>query len=59
MLKFYVDLGVLDKHDYLRQKQNLDNTNIQNIFFQLKTIRMAIEKITEEIRNYEHDVWNF
>ena len=34
MLKFYVDLGVLDKHDYLRQKQNLDNTNIQNIFFQ-------------------------
>ena len=49
MLKFYVDLGVLDKHDYLRQKQNLDNTNIQNIFFQLKTIRMAIEKITEEI----------
>lgn len=49
MLKFYVDLGVLDKHDYLRQKQNLDNTNIQNIFFQLKTIRMAIEKIAEEI----------
>ena len=49
MLKFYVDLGVLDKHDYLKQKQQLDNTNIQNIFFQLKTIRMAIEKIAEEI----------
>jgi hypothetical protein len=49
MLKFYVDLGVIDKNEYLTQKQILDNTNIQNIFFQLKTIRMAIEKITEEI----------
>jgi hypothetical protein len=49
MLKFYVDLGILDKHDYIKQKQALDNSNIQNIFFQLKTIRMAIEKIAEEI----------
>lgn len=49
MLKFYVDLGIIDKHDYLKQKQTLDNSNIQNIFFQLKTIRMAIEKIAEEI----------
>ena len=49
MLKFYVDLGVIDKHEYLKEKQSLDNSNIQNIFFQLKTIRMAIEKIAEEI----------
>lgn len=49
MLKFYVDLGVLDKNEYLSEKQKLDNTNIQNIFFQLKTLRMALEKITEEI----------
>lgn len=49
MLQFYVDLGVIDKVDYLKQKQILDNTNIQNIFFQLKTIRMALEKIAEEI----------
>ena len=49
MLKFYVDLGVIDNHEYLKQKQALDNTNIQNIFFQLKTLRMAIEKIAEEI----------
>jgi hypothetical protein len=49
MLQFYVDLGVIDKHEYFKQKQALDNTNIQNIFFQLKTIRMAIEKIAEEI----------
>ena len=49
MLKFYVDLGVIEKHDYIKQKQLLDNSSIQNIFFQLKTIRMAIEKIAEEI----------
>ena len=49
MLQFYVDLGVIDKHEYFKQKQALDNINIQNIFFQLKTIRMAIEKIAEEI----------
>jgi hypothetical protein len=49
MLKFYVDLGVIDTNEYLKQKQVLDNSNIQNIFFQLKTIRMAIEKIAEEI----------
>lgn len=49
MLKFYVDLGIMDQNDYLKQKQVLDNSNIQNIFFQLKTLRMAIEKIAEEI----------
>mgnify|MGYP003342886812 CR=1 FL=1 len=49
MLRFYVDLGVIEKHDYIKQKQMLDNSSIQNIFFQLKTIRMAIEKIAEEI----------
>jgi hypothetical protein len=49
MLKFYVDLGVIEKHEYVKQKQILDNSSIQNIFFQLKTIRMAIEKIAEEI----------
>jgi hypothetical protein len=49
MLKFYVDLGVIEKHEYIKQKQILDNSSIGNIFFQLRTIRMAIEKIAEEI----------
>lgn len=49
MLQFYVDLGVIEPNEYLKQKQILDNVSIQNIFFQLKTLRMAIEKITEEI----------
>lgn len=49
MLKFYVDLGVINNDEYIKQKQTLDNTNIKNIMFQLKTLRMAIEKIAEEI----------
>jgi hypothetical protein len=40
MLKFYVDLGVIEKHEYIKQKQILDNSSIGNIFFQLKTIRI-------------------
>ena len=49
LMKFYVDLGVIDSVEYVDQKRKLDNTNIQNIFFQLKTIKFALEKITEEI----------
>lgn len=49
LFKFYVDLGVIDRHEYFKHKQTLDNANISNIFFQLNTIKMAIEKIAEEI----------
>ena len=49
LFKFYVDLGVIDRHEYFKHKQALDNANISNIFFQLNTIKMAIEKIAEEI----------
>jgi hypothetical protein len=49
LFDFYVDLGVIDRHEYFKHKQALDNANISNIFFQLNTIKMAIEKIAEEI----------
>jgi hypothetical protein len=49
MLKAYVDLGIIEKSDYVKQKQLVDNSSIQNILFQLKTIRMAIENIAEQI----------
>ena len=49
LFEFYVDLGVIDRHEYFKHKQALDNANISNIFFQLNTIKMAIEKIAEEI----------
>jgi hypothetical protein len=49
MLKAYVDLGILEKSEYVKQKQIIDNSSIQNILFQLKTIRMAIENLAEQI----------
>jgi len=49
LFKFYVDLGLLTSHDYVKQKKELDNMNIETLFFQHKTIRMAIERIMEEI----------
>jgi hypothetical protein len=49
LFKFYVDLGLLTTHDYVKQKKELDNMNIETLFFQHKTIKMAIERIMEEI----------
>jgi hypothetical protein len=49
LFKFYVDLGLLTSHDYVKQKKELDNMNIETLFFQHKTIKMAIERIMEEI----------
>ena len=49
LFKFYVDLGLITQHDYLKQKKDLDNMNIETMFFQHKTIKMAIERIMEEI----------
>ena len=49
LFKFYVDLGLITQHDYLKQKKELDNMNIETMFFQHKTIKMAIERIMEEI----------
>ena len=48
LFKFYVDLGLITQHDYLKQKKELDNMNIETMFFQHKTIKMAIERIMEE-----------
>lgn len=49
VLDFYVSMGILDQHDYLKQKKMMDESNISNIFFQVKTIKFAIEKIMQEI----------
>lgn len=46
---FYVSMGLLDNHEYLKQKKAMDDGNISNIFFQIKTIKFAIEKIMQEI----------
>jgi len=48
---FYVSIGILDSHEYLKQKKMIDENNISNLFFQVKTIKFAIEKIMQEINS--------
>jgi len=47
--KNFVDIGIFEKNDYHRHKKELDTINISNLFFQLKTIKITIIKVMEEI----------
>lgn len=49
LFKNFVDLDIFDKNDYARYKKELDTINISNLFFQLKTIKITIMKVMEEI----------
>lgn len=49
LFKNFVDIGVFEKNDYARHKKELDTINISNLFFQLKTIKITIIKVMEEI----------
>jgi len=49
LFKNFVDLDIFDKNDYARHKKELDTVNISNLFFQLKTIKITIMKVMEEI----------
>jgi hypothetical protein len=49
LFKNFVDLGIFEKNDYARHKKELDTINISNLFFQLKTLKISIIKIMEEI----------
>lgn len=49
LFKNFVDLGLFEKNDYARHKKELDTINISNLFFQLKTLKITIMKIMEEI----------
>jgi hypothetical protein len=49
LFKNFVDLGIFEKNDYARHKKELDTINISNLFFQLKTLKISIMKIMEEI----------
>lgn len=49
LFKNFVDLGVFEKNDYARHKKELDTVNISNLFFQLKTLKITIMKVMEEI----------
>ncbi len=49
LFKNFVDIGVFDESDYSKHKKELDTINISNLFFQLKTLKITIIKLMEEI----------
>lgn len=49
LFKNFVDIGLFEENDYAKHKKELDTINISNLFFQLKTIKITIMKVMEEI----------
>jgi uncharacterized Zn finger protein len=49
LFKNFVDIGIFEENDYAKHKKELDTINISNLFFQLKTIKITIMKVMEEI----------
>jgi hypothetical protein len=49
LFKNFVDIGLFEENDYARHKKELDTINISNLFFQLKTLKITIIKVMEEI----------
>lgn len=49
ILKTYVDLGIIDKNEALKSKRNIDIGSLSNLMFQLKTIKITIVKLMEQI----------
>lgn len=49
LFKNFVDIGVFEDNDYAKHKKELDTINISNLFFQLKTLKITIIKVMEEI----------
>jgi hypothetical protein len=49
LFKNFVDIGIFEENDYAKHKKELDTINISNLFFQLKTIKITIIKVMEEI----------
>ena len=49
LFKNFVDLEIFEKNDYARHKKEIDTINISNLFFQLKTLKITIIKVMEQI----------
>lgn len=49
IFKNFVDIGIFEDNDYAKHKKELDTINISNLFFQLKTLKITIIKVMEEI----------
>ena len=51
MYDFYLGFGIIDKTEYLKNKSELDSMNISNMFLQLNTTKMVVEKLLDEINS--------
>ena len=49
MFDFYLDAGVIDKISYTKHKRDLDTSNISNMLWQLKTVKITISILMDEI----------
>tara|TARA_R110000868_G_scaffold94442_3_gene260525 strand:- start:3277 stop:3999 length:723 start_codon:yes stop_codon:yes gene_type:complete len=49
LFEYYVELGILEKNNYIKHKKELDTINVSNIFFQVKTLKITIQTIMTEI----------
>jgi len=49
LFNFYIDLGVINNDDYFKYKKRLDEESMNDIEFQLETIKICIKKAMEEI----------
>jgi len=49
LFKNFVDINIFDNNDYAKIKKELDTVNMSNFFFQLKTLKILIIKVMEEI----------
>ena len=49
LFKNFVDIGLFEESDYAKHKKEIDTINISNLFFQLKTLKITIIKVMEEI----------
>lgn len=49
LFKNFVDIGVFGESDYAKIKKELDTVNVSNLFFQLKTLKITIIKVMEQI----------
>lgn len=49
LFKNFVDIGIFEENDYAKHRKELDTINVSNLFFQLKTIKITIIKVMEQI----------
>lgn len=49
MFDFYLDAGVINRVEYTKHKRDLDTSNLSNMLWQLKTVKITITILMDEI----------